>query len=113
MIDIKNTEGGVDDLDGGDAVVSAGELEFREATVGRTIVTPEGIAYPSDGLTTAVELGCTVVELFDVLTERENWEYSEEDDEERKHCCEDVIGMEMEMEMEVEVELMVNQSEVA
>lgn len=74
MIDTKDTEGGVDDPDSGDAVVSAGEVEFREAAVERTIVSPEGIAYRSDGLTTTVELGCTVVKLLDVLTERQNWE---------------------------------------
>ena len=61
LIDRKETEGGVDDPDGGDAVVSAGEAELREAAVVWTIFSPEWIADRSDGVATTVELGCAVV----------------------------------------------------
>ena len=73
-IDLQDTEDGVADLDGGGEVDSAGELEFGEAAVGRTILPPEGVADRSDGAAASVEFGCAVVILLDCLTERENWE---------------------------------------
>ena len=44
LIDRKDTEGGVDDPESGDAILSAGEAELREATVIWTIFSPEWIA---------------------------------------------------------------------